>query len=372
MTTETKTKTGELVTSDQLDKLLADGDAPGALKLAMQEIERMKLAHRQDTEIVFDSEGRITNASMGGLWRLATLYAASKIIPDHFRKEAENCFIAIQMAMRCNVEPFAFLQCCYVVHGKPGIESKLAIAMLNRSGLISDRISYELAGEGMQRQCIASATVAGTGQKVTAKVTMKMAKDEGWYDKSGSKWKTLPDLMLQYRSAMFLIRTTFPEVLMGMQTREELADIEGEIISKQWTPKRVGKSRLNVERKETPPDEQTDEMLDEIAAAGNKEPEREQDTGLQERLAAKAEEAKMQEQKMLERLAENLEACETIKSCDVLDAAYCKDYPASEMHIKETCNIRRRQLRNARKQKTDAPAEAAPKDGLFEKGNPSP
>lgn len=51
-----------------------------------------------------------------------------------------------------------------------------------------------------------------------------MAKDEGWYGKKGSKWQTLPELMLRYRAASFLISTTAPELLLGFQTSEEVID----------------------------------------------------------------------------------------------------------------------------------------------------
>ena len=54
-----------------------------------------------------------------------------------------------------------------------------------------------------------------------------MAKKEGWYGKSGSKWQTMPQLMLQYRAAAFLIRTTAPEIMMGMEAADELEDIGG-------------------------------------------------------------------------------------------------------------------------------------------------
>jgi hypothetical protein len=52
-----------------------------------------------------------------------------------------------------------------------------------------------------------------------------MAKAEGWLDKAGSKWKTMPELMLKYRAAAFFGRLYAPEVLMGMQTSEEVIDI---------------------------------------------------------------------------------------------------------------------------------------------------
>ena len=55
-------------------------------------------------------------------------------------------------------------------------------------------------------------------------VTIGMAKAEKWYDKNGSKWKTMSQLMLQYRAATFLIRTVAPELAMGLRTDDEVID----------------------------------------------------------------------------------------------------------------------------------------------------
>jgi hypothetical protein len=52
-----------------------------------------------------------------------------------------------------------------------------------------------------------------------------MASAEGWATKAGSKWKTMPELMLRYRAAAFFGRLYAPDILMGMQTAEEAADV---------------------------------------------------------------------------------------------------------------------------------------------------
>jgi hypothetical protein len=52
-----------------------------------------------------------------------------------------------------------------------------------------------------------------------------MAKAEGWIDKNGSKWKTMPEQMLMYRAATFFCRVFCPEVLAGVQTSDEITDI---------------------------------------------------------------------------------------------------------------------------------------------------
>ena len=55
-----------------------------------------------------------------------------------------------------------------------------------------------------------------------------MAKKEGWYSKSGSKWQTMPELMLAYRASAFFARVHVPEALMGISTAEENEDISKE------------------------------------------------------------------------------------------------------------------------------------------------
>ena len=54
---------------------------------------------------------------------------------------------------------------------------------------------------------------------------MQMAKAEGWLDKGGSKWKTMPELMLRYRAGTFFGRLYAPDVLMGLYTQDEALDI---------------------------------------------------------------------------------------------------------------------------------------------------
>ncbi|MCA8411575.1 hypothetical protein LGN03_08970 [Burkholderia multivorans] len=72
----------------------------------------------------------------------------------------------------------------------------------------------------------AAPTELASGEKIVGPdVTIKMAKDEGWYNKNGSKWKTIPQLMLMYRSAGWMINTAAPEISMGLPTQEELHDI---------------------------------------------------------------------------------------------------------------------------------------------------
>lgn len=167
---------------------------------------------------------------------ISKLYANCSMVPDHFKGQMENCFIALQIAVRTGQDPFMLMQNMYIVHGRPGFESKYLIGRLNASGKIKGFVRYEFTGEKGSDDygCAAYVTDADTGDRVEGpKVDWAMVKGEGWNkDKGGqngkpivkSKWSTMGDLMFRYRAAAFLIRTTFPEVMMGMQTKEELED----------------------------------------------------------------------------------------------------------------------------------------------------
>lgn len=163
------------------------------------------------------------------LWRVSCLFSKSALVPEHFRGHTEDCFIGVQMAIRLGVDPFMMLQNTYVVHGKPGMEAKLCIALINSSGLFVDPLDYEVVGTdpfAPDYKVRAFATRKSTGKLVQGTwVDWKTVRAEGWESKSGSKWKTIPALMFCYRAATFFGRLHCPERLMGMQTREELEDV---------------------------------------------------------------------------------------------------------------------------------------------------
>ena len=168
----------------------------------------------------------LDTAKFAQLRKIAELFAASDLVPTHYKK-LSNCVIALQAAFRMKIDPMMYMQKSYIVHGKPGIEATLAIALLNRSGKIKGAIQYEYKGEGPTRQCTASAIEAETGNRHEMTITWKQVVANGWHLKD--QWKNNPDLMLAYRSGMWLTRTRWPEVIFCMLSYEEIVDIEGPI-----------------------------------------------------------------------------------------------------------------------------------------------
>ena len=80
-----------------------------------------------------------------------------------------------------------------------------------------------------------------------------MAKKEGWFQKAGSKWQTMPELMLKYRAAAFFGRLYAPEIMMGMHTEFEIQDIQPvktNNVLNLLTPKVEEESETNTEAQE--------------------------------------------------------------------------------------------------------------------------
>lgn len=158
--------------------------------------------------------------------RTAKLFASSNIVPTQFHGNLPNCVIAVDMALRMGANPLMVCQNLYIVHGRPAWSAQFLIATINQCGRFS-AIRYEFQGKPGTDDwgCKAVATELATKEKLEGPlITIGLAKKEGWYGKSGSKWQTMPELMLRYRAAAWFVRAYAPEIAMGLQTAEEVKD----------------------------------------------------------------------------------------------------------------------------------------------------
>lgn len=228
-------------------------------------------------------------ASFEFLQRTAKAFACSTMVPTAYQSMVtkgygqnqtvepnpaamSNCMIALDMAQRMNANPLQVMQNLNIIEGKPSWSSQFIIAAINASGKFSPlRFDLEWLGEmdatystfeweNRQKvekkhkvritnaRCVAWAIEKATGERLeSAPVTIEMAVNEGWYGKNGSKWRSMPDLMLRYRSAAFFGRIYAPELLMGLPTTEEVQDVfvqdaDGNVVhaGRQAVPKSAG------------------------------------------------------------------------------------------------------------------------------------
>lgn len=155
--------------------------------------------------------------------RVAKMLAASNLIPKDYQGKVENCVIALEMANRVGASPLAVMQNLHIIQGRPSWSSPFIIAAIK--GKYGD-LDWRKSGEG-DAYGYEAVTVDKDGkERVGTKVDWKMVKAEGWLDKPGSKWKTMPEQMFKYRAAAFYGRTYCPEILLGMQTVEEVIDVQ--------------------------------------------------------------------------------------------------------------------------------------------------
>ena len=196
-------------------------DTNGGALIEVQATERLLSEHRNPPRAI----NLMDPTQLEHVWRVGKLFASSDLVPDRYRNKVENCVIACTMASQMGVDPFMFMQNSYVVHGKPGIESKLAIALLNLSGRINGPVRYRSGGQGKSRWWECFVVDAHTEEEIALRITWETVEKEGWAKKKDSKWLTMPDLMGMYRSAMWLIRAHYPEVIIGMQSIQELRDV---------------------------------------------------------------------------------------------------------------------------------------------------
>jgi hypothetical protein len=160
--------------------------------------------------------------------RIGKALASSALVPKEYQGQngLANTLVAMEIAGRMGLSPLQVMQNLHVIHGRPSWSSQFIIAMVNGCGRFTP-LEFVLDGEGDQQSCYAIATDIKSGKELKGPVvSITMAKKEGWFGKTGSKWQTMPDLMLRYRAAAFWGRLFVPEFLVGMKTQEEVIDVD--------------------------------------------------------------------------------------------------------------------------------------------------
>jgi hypothetical protein len=161
--------------------------------------------------------------------RIARALSESSLVPEAFRKNLPNVLIAMELANRIGASVLMVMQNLDIIHGRPSWRATFLIATVNACGRFTPLRFREQGTKGTDDWgCRAVAKDRETGEEcVGPLVTIGTAKAEGWYGKSGSKWKTIPELMLNYRAATWWARLYAPELSLGMVTSDEVDDTNG-------------------------------------------------------------------------------------------------------------------------------------------------
>lgn len=164
------------------------------------------------------------------LQELAEYLSKSDLVPQSYKGKPSNCLIAMDIANQVNMPPFMVMQNLFVIQGKPSWSGQMINALIRTRYTDIEVQHFHKEENGPDAKGCRIKAVDPKGKTVYGPVvTIAMAKKEGWYEKNGSKWPSIPDLMLTYRAFTFFGRVHCPDLLLGMQSKEEHQDIDSEV-----------------------------------------------------------------------------------------------------------------------------------------------
>lgn len=165
----------------------------------------------------------IAPANMGELMQFSKLIADSELVPKDYRGKPGNVVIAIQMGADIGLTPMQAIQSIAVINGRATLWGDTMLAVVLASPLCKDVIEMseaDIAKQGFAK-CIAQ-RVGRTDKAST--FSIDDAKKAGLWGKQGP-WQNYAPRMLKMRARAFALRDQFSDVLRGLASAEEQADV---------------------------------------------------------------------------------------------------------------------------------------------------
>jgi hypothetical protein len=139
---------------------------------------------------------------------------------DRAWREAEqrtiaNCILVVDQALRWGMNPFATMGETFEVGGKLANQGKLVAAVINARAELQERLRYEFAGEGDEREVTVIGTFKGEGVPRTVTLKVRDAKTDN------QMWRKDPDQKLIYSGVLKWGRRHCPEVILGVVTDDD-------------------------------------------------------------------------------------------------------------------------------------------------------
>ena len=187
--------------------------------------------------------------------RMAKSLAQSTLVPAQYQGQQgfSNCLVALETANRMNMSPLVVMQNLNIIKGKPSWSAQFVIAVITGCGRFDD-FDYEITGEGDSLSCRCVAVRKKDKKTIYgSSVSLKMAKSEGWT--SNRKWLSMPEHMLRFRAATFFGRQHVADLLLGVQTEDEIIDIQPVDVTpetKEEKKKKVPTRNINLKIPNTP------------------------------------------------------------------------------------------------------------------------
>lgn len=181
--------------------------------------------------------------------RLAQRVCRTEMCPATYRGNPDAAMVAIMHGAELGLSPLAALQSIFIVYGRPTLESRTMVALLEQRG-------YRIQTVEASDESVTVEGVSPSGKRETSTWTIEKARMRGYVaqktangqwvknDKGkiagNTKYLTDPEAMLWAKAAAIVCRRLAPHVLLGLPyTREEIE-------SEDWS------DRVESERPEPP------------------------------------------------------------------------------------------------------------------------
>ncbi len=218
-----------------------------------------------------------------GLWKVSQVMAISGFVPKEMEGRPEAVFIACQMGMEVGLSLMASVQNIAVIDGRPAMWGDAVLALVRSKGKMAKFREY-FSGTFPNDDFTAVCVALRGDEEIKHTFSVADAKKAGLWDpeKTVSPWHKYPKRMLQMRARSWALRDGFGDILKGIQTTEEIMDLEPagdgsySVVpeptvepEKSEKPETSEFDRLASEKIDYPPDSTLDRFLKETAEANN-------------------------------------------------------------------------------------------------------
>lgn len=183
-------------------------------------------------------DGKLKPESFDGLWRIASMFARTPMVPDAYQNNAPSAFVAMVAGMEIGLGYMASLQNIAVVKGNPVVYADGVTGLIQGSGELEYMKEwYEQGGKEVDPSDL-PVDLEKWPNDLKAVCVMKRKNQEQEYKGSFSVadarrmgrwaykgvWSQHPARMLQWRARTWPARDGFSDILKGLKIFEEVID----------------------------------------------------------------------------------------------------------------------------------------------------
>lgn len=160
--------------------------------------------------------------SFEDMQRMAKMFAASELVPDHLKGKPNSVLIILQTAKELGIGPLQAIDGVDVIKGKRGIKPEFQIALI-RSRVPEAFIKFTESYDKQEVSCTMAPSREKMDESFTSTWNVKRATDMGLINNDNYKKQKMT--MFKWRAAGDAARTVFPHITKGLYNTFETEDL---------------------------------------------------------------------------------------------------------------------------------------------------